>query len=59
MLRRATELGLEKLSELKPDDLKRALENAAALSERLPPDIHWSEEPALVFNLAKGMEKHS
>ncbi len=50
--KRAAELGLEKLAALAPDDLKRALEGSAALAERLPPDIHWTEEPAHVFSLA-------
>ncbi|MEZ5856528.1 MAG: hypothetical protein R3D67_17925 [Hyphomicrobiaceae bacterium] len=56
---RAAELGLERLLALAPADLERALKNAAALAERLPPDIHWTEEPAHIFSLAPRREAKS
>jgi hypothetical protein len=48
--RRARELGLERLAASYPQEIKRALEAAAELARRLPPDIHWTEEPAHVFS---------
>ncbi|MEM7748262.1 MAG: hypothetical protein AAF346_08410 [Pseudomonadota bacterium] len=48
--RKASELGLELLAKQFPEDLKTVLENSTALSQRIPKDIHWVEEPAHTFD---------
>lgn len=50
--RSARALGLADLDARFPGELKRALEAAQNLSQRLPKDIHWTEEPAHVLSLA-------
>ena len=57
MMRKAKELGLERLAELHPEDLKKALQNAQTLADRLPRKIHWSSEPAHIFSQAPRQEK--
>jgi hypothetical protein len=49
-LRRAAELGLEKLADLQLSDVQAALKNAKAMAARLPDDFHWTEEPAHTFS---------
>ncbi|MDX2159147.1 MAG: hypothetical protein SFW09_21795 [Hyphomicrobiaceae bacterium] len=51
-VRRARDLGLEKLARHDAGELTRALEAAEALAKRMPKDIHWTEEPAHVLSLA-------
>ena len=46
---KASELGLSQLAADHPDELKTALAGAAALAERLPKDLHWTEEPAHTY----------
>ena len=43
---KAVALGLQELARRHPEDLRKALDNAKALADRLPQDIHWTEEPA-------------
>ncbi|MGI9478515.1 MAG: hypothetical protein ACR2PI_17570 [Hyphomicrobiaceae bacterium] len=50
--RAAAELGLEKLASEHAADLRKALINGKALSEKIPTDLHWSEEAAHTLNLA-------
>jgi hypothetical protein len=52
LARRARALGLEALAARFPDELRKALEGAAALAGKLPRDLHWTEEPAHVFSRA-------
>jgi hypothetical protein len=49
---KAFALGLQELARRYPEDLHKALDNAKALADRLPQNIHWTEEPAHTFNLA-------
>lgn len=51
--RRSAELGLSKLAADHPADLRKALTNGATLSEKLPRDLNWSEEPSHTFDLAR------
>ena len=57
--RKAAELGLERLASQFPDVLKQALENAENLAQRLPKDIHWTEEPAHTFSAKVRQEPQS
>lgn len=50
--RKSSELGLNKLASEHSADLRKALDNGRALSEKIPVDLHWSEEAAHTFNLA-------
>lgn len=52
LMQQASALHLNKLVNQYPDDLERALANSKALIERLPGDLHWSEEPAHTYSLA-------
>ncbi|MGI9520251.1 MAG: hypothetical protein ACR2PG_01265 [Hyphomicrobiaceae bacterium] len=45
-----TTLGLSQLAAERPGEIERALDNARSLAERIPRDLHWSDEPAHVFN---------
>lgn len=47
--RKAAELELDRLVAAHPDDLRRALANGAALSEKIPRDLAPSEEAAHIF----------
>ena len=49
--RKSAELGLSKLATEHPADLRKALGNAKALADKLPADLHSSEEAAHTFNL--------
>ncbi len=57
--RKAKELGLSRLAAEYPDEFRKALDNAKALGERLPKDIHWTEEPAYLFNAKAQREPRS
>ena len=50
--RKAEQLGLVRLADRHADDLEKALKNAEILSERLPKDLHWTEEPAHTYRLS-------
>jgi len=57
--RRSRELGLDKLAADHKSDLRKALENGAALVSKIPPELHWTDEPTQTFNLPQGSEvKH-
>lgn len=47
----ASAAGLQKLDERHLAQLARSIQAAADLGGRLPNDLHWSEESALVFRL--------
>ena len=47
----AVELGLAKLSDASLDELAAGVRANRQLAERLPRDLHWGEESALVFRL--------
>lgn len=57
--RKAKELGLSKLAAEHLDEFRKILDNAKALAERLPKDIHWTEEPAHIFNAKAQRESRS
>lgn len=48
--------GLAKLTDKHFEQLAAGARNNAALGQRLPKDLHWSEEPALTFKLKPGPE---
>ncbi len=50
-LRRARELGLERLAKHFPRDFEAALAGAERLRRSIPRDLKWTEEPAHVFTL--------
>ena len=43
--------GLSKLDEKQLDQLAQGVASARELAQKLPKDLHWSEEMALVFCL--------
>jgi hypothetical protein len=47
----ASELGLTRLDRKHLTQLARSAASARELAQRLPGDLHWSEENALVFRL--------
>jgi hypothetical protein len=49
--RLAAEQRLDKLTERHLEQLATSVSNNVALVARLPKDLHWSEESALVFRL--------
>lgn len=49
--RKASELGLQQVAQRYPDELKKVLENSVALADRIPKNIHWTEEPAHTIDL--------
>jgi hypothetical protein len=53
----ATTAGLGKLEPTHLLELKRAMEAARELGDRLPKDLHYSEEIALTFRLPGGASK--
>lgn len=59
LMQRAEELGLTKIAKDYKGELEKALESAATLSGRLPPDMHWTEEPAHVFSLVARKDRRS
>jgi hypothetical protein len=54
--RKSNELGLRKLAENYKADLRKALENGVALAGKIPPDLHWTDEPSHTFNLPQRSE---
>ena len=48
----ATSVGLAKLEAKHVKLLAESIKAARALAEALPKDLHWSEEPAIVFRVA-------
>ena len=57
--RKSKELGLEKLATDHASDLRKALENSAALTKKVPTDLHWSDEPSHTFNLTVRSKEQS
>jgi hypothetical protein len=51
LLRTAATAGLTRLAEAHLVQLKRAMEAAHELGEKLPKDLHYSEEIAITFRL--------
>ena len=49
--RQANELGLDRLAAQHEADLRKALQNGKSLAEKIPKDMHWSDEPAHTFSL--------
>lgn len=50
-LRKSVELGLDKAAAEHAADLRKALENGLALSEKIPDDLDWTQEPSHTFSL--------
>jgi len=53
----AAAAGLTRLRDEHLEQLKRSLESARELADKLPKDLHWSEELCLTFRLARPMER--
>ena len=51
LLRTAATAGLTRLNEAHLAQLKRAMESARELGDKLPTDLHYSEEIAVTFRL--------
>jgi hypothetical protein len=51
LLRTAATVGLMRLNAAHLEQLKRALESARELGDKLPKDLHYSEEIAVTFRL--------
>jgi len=51
LLRTAATAGLTRLTEAHLVQLKRAMESAHELGDKLPKDLHYSEEIAVTFRL--------
>jgi len=51
LLRTAATAGLTRLNEAHLAQLKRAMESARELADKLPTDLHYSEEIAVTFRL--------
>jgi hypothetical protein len=51
LLRTAATAGLTRLTEAHLAQLKRAIESARELGDKLPKDLHYSEEIAVTFRL--------
>jgi len=51
LLQTAATAGLMSLNQAHLAQLKRAMESARELSDKLPKDLHYSEEIALTFRL--------
>ena len=49
--------GLPNLTEQHLEELARSIEAAVELAQKLPSDLHWSEELALQFRVPKGLER--
>ena len=54
--RLAAALGLTKLDAKHLGHLAQAIASTRELADKLPKDLHWSEEPALTFHLAPPAE---
>lgn len=55
--RTAAAHGLNKLTDRHLEQLTAGISGNAVLSQRLPKDLHWSEESALIFRLAPSPAK--
>ena len=53
LTRIAAEAGLTRLSDQHLEQLQRSLAAARELADKLPKDLHWSEELSLTFRLAR------
>ena len=51
LLQTAATAGLTRLNQAQLAQLKRAVESARELSDKLPKDLHFSEEIAVTFRL--------
>ena len=51
IVQKAATLQLAELAAEHEADLRKALANGAALAEKVPTDLHWSEEPVHTFAL--------
>jgi hypothetical protein len=51
LLQTAATAGLGRLNQAQLAQLKRAMESARELSDKLPKDLHFSEEIAVTFRL--------
>jgi hypothetical protein len=51
LIRIAAAAGLTRLSDGHPAQLHSSLASARELADKLPKDLHWSEELALTFRL--------
>ena len=49
--RLAHQMRLVRLEEKQLGQLARSIETARELAQKLPSDLHWSEEPCVVFSL--------
>lgn len=54
--RKSAALGQGMLAADHAADLRKALENGVALVEKIPTDLHWSEEPIHTFSLVMRTE---
>ena len=52
LTRIAAQAGLTRLSDQHLEQLQRSLASARELADKLPKDLHWSEELCLTFRLA-------
>ena len=52
LLQTAATVGLMRLNAAHLEQLKRALESARELGDKLPKDLHYSEEIAVTFRLS-------
>ena len=53
LVQMAAAAGLPRLSDKHLDQLQEALASARELADKLPKDLHWSEELALTFRLPR------
>jgi hypothetical protein len=51
LVQMAAAAGLPRLSDKHLDQLQKSLASARELADKLPKDLHWSEELALTFRL--------
>jgi len=53
LVQMAAAAGLPRLSDKHLDQLQKSLASARELADKLPKDLHWSEELALTFRLPR------
>jgi hypothetical protein len=53
LVQMAAAAGLPRLSDKHLDQLQEALASARELADKLPKDLHWSEELSLTFRLPR------
>jgi hypothetical protein len=53
LIRIAAAAGLTRLSDQHLEQLRRSLASARELADKLPKDLHWSEELSLTFRLPR------